>query len=133
MAPEKSAQSEELVKLAAGAVASLENCWILPETHPSVFDMQLEFVGSKGSFNANASHSTMVEKYTEERRENPDMLASLDVHGRQMGFAKMSIWHFVDRILDDQEPISTGEDGLWATRTICALLESAHTGAPVVL
>ncbi len=124
---------QSLIEFDSGAVASIENCWILPETHPSVYDLQLQFVGSRGSFSANASHSTMVEKYTEKRRENPDMLASVEIHGRQMGFAKMSIWHFVDSVLDDAEPISTGEDGLWVTRTICALLESAGSGGPVVL
>ncbi len=119
---------QSVIQFDSGAVASLENCWILPETHPSVFDMQLEFVGSEGSYTANASHSNMVEKYTKDKRENPDVVFSADVHGRSFGFAEFSIWHFVDSVLDGTEPLVTGEDGLWATRMICALLESAETG-----
>lgn len=122
---------QSIIQFQSGAVASLENCWILPETHPSVFDMQLEFVGSEGSYNANASHSDMVEKYTREKRENPDVIASAEVHGRPFGFAKFSIWHFVDSILDGKEPLVKGEDGLWATKMVCALLESAKTGKAV--
>ncbi len=119
---------QSIVRFESGSVASLENCWILPETHPSVYDLKLEFVGSNGSFNANVSHSTMAEKFTREKRENPDMIASVDIHGRRMGFTKSSIWHFVDCALDDKEPMVTGEDGLWVTRTICSLLDSTETG-----
>ena len=120
-----------IISFESGSVANLENCWILPESHPSVYDLQMEFVGSRGGYNASASHTNMAEKFTAEKRENPDMLASLDIHGRQMGFAKYSIWHFVDCVLDDRDPIAGGEDGLWVTRTICGLLESSATGEVV--
>ena len=119
---------QSIIKFESGSVACLENCWILPETHPSVYKLQLEFVGSEGSFNANISHSNMAQKFTKEKRENPDMLADLDIHGRQRGFAKESIFHFTDCVLDDVQPLVTGEDGLWVTKTICSLLESSRTG-----
>jgi predicted dehydrogenase len=122
-----------IITFESGAVANLENCWILPESHPSVYDLQLEFVGSKGGYNASASHTNMAEKFTAGKRENPDMLASIDIHGRKAGFAKYSIWHFVDCVLDDREPIASGEDGLWVTRTICRLLESSRSGKVVDL
>jgi predicted dehydrogenase len=122
---------QSLLEFENGSVASLENCWILPESHPSVFDFHLEFVGSEGSFTANVSHSDMAEKFTGEGRTNPDLMAAFEIHGRQMGFAKLSIWHFVDCVLDDLPPVATGGDGLWATKAVCGLLESARTGIPV--
>ncbi len=120
---------QSIIQFRSGAVASIENCWILPETHPAVYDLYLQFVGERGSFNVNASHSSLVEKYTTQRRENPDVLGAYELHGRQLGFVRASIWHFVDCVLDGQEPLVTGQDGLWVTRTICGLLESARTQA----
>jgi predicted dehydrogenase len=124
---------QSLIEFRSGSVASLENCWILPETHPAVYDFQLEFVGSEGSYTVNASHSNMAEKYSKLKRENPDLLFSLDLHGRRMGFGLASLWHFVDCALDGKTPFVTAEDGIWATRTICSLLESSRTGIFVTI
>jgi predicted dehydrogenase len=122
---------QSLITFDSGAIASLENCWILPESHPSVYDLQLEFVGSEGSYNASASHTGMAEKFTKDSYSAPDMIGSPLIHGRQMGFTKMSIWHFVDCVIDGEKPIASGEDGLWVTKTIHALLNSARAGKPV--
>ena len=119
---------QSIVQFQSGSAASMENCWILPETHPSVYDFQVEFVGSEGSYTVNASHSNMAEKYSKAKRENPDLLFSLDMHGRHMGFGLASLWHFVDCALGDRKPLVTAEDGLWVTRTICSLLESSRKG-----
>jgi len=119
---------QSIVQFQSGSAASMENCWILPETHPSVYDFQLEFVGSEGSYTVNASHSSMAEKYSKAKRENPDLLFSVDMHGRQMGFGLASLWHFVDCALGDRKPLVAAEDGLWVTRTICSLLESSRRG-----
>jgi len=122
---------QSVVAFESGAVASLENCWVLPKTHPTIYKMAVEFVGSEGSFSANISHSNVAEKLTRKRRENIDVLGDLDIHGRPRGFTRESIWHFVDSVLDGRGPLVTGEDGLWVTRTITSLLESAGSGEPV--
>ena len=45
----------------------------------------------------------------------------------------VSIRHFVDCVVNDKEPMVTGEDGLAATRIICAIQESSRKGEPVEL
>ncbi len=122
-----------LLEFESGAVASLENCWILPESHPSVYKLEMEFVGSEGSYSANVSHSNMSRKYTKDRQENPDMLFDIDLHGRPRGFAVESIYHFVDSVMDGERPLVGPEDGLWVTKTITALLESARSDSWVDL
>jgi predicted dehydrogenase len=44
-----------------------------------------------------------------------------------------SIAYFVDAIAHDGPVLATGEDGVAATRIICAILESAATGQPISL
>ncbi len=114
-----------LIEFQSGALASLENCWILPESHPSVFQLKMDFVGSEGSYTANVSHSNLACKYTERNQENPDMLFNLNIDGKHRGFATESIYHFADCIVTDRRPRVTGEDGIWVTRTIDGLLKSS--------
>ncbi len=62
-----------------------------------------------------------------------DMFITPEVHGRQVGFAVESIYHFVDCIRDGKRPLTSGEDGLLNMRLILAAEESAREGRPVGL
>ena len=115
------------VKFGRG-VANVEDSWVLPETHPFVSDLQFEFVGTEGTYTINMTHSNIAEKYTKVRKENPDVIFSLDLNGRPAGFSKQSIWHFAESVLAGTKPLVGPEDGLWVTRTISSLLRSAELG-----
>ncbi len=115
------------IKFKSGS-ATVENSWVLPETHPFVCDLQFEFVGTEGSYTVNMTHSSIAEKYTKDKKENPDVVFSLDLHGRPAGFSKQSIWHFAESVLSGKQPLVSPEDGIWVTRTIESLLRSARTG-----
>jgi len=121
------------LELSGGLVAQIENCWILSEQYPTVFDFKAEVVGSRGTMMADVSTHRMVQKYTEDTAMYPDVIGTPDVHGRPTGFAIESIRHFVDCIVGDKELVVTAADGIAATRVICAIEESARTGAPVSL
>jgi predicted dehydrogenase len=54
-----------------------------------------------------------------------------EVHGKQVGFAVESIYHFIECVRDGRKPLATGLDGLLNTRLILAAEESARTGKPV--
>ena len=114
-----------------GATAHVENCWVLAETAPAVFDFKCEVVGTKGTMYADMSHHRMLRKYTPEGAAYPDVMACPEVHGRPTGFAIESIHHFVDCVLGAREPLVTGEDGLRATKIVLAMEESARAGRPV--
>jgi len=116
-----------------GATALLEVAWILPESSPSLIDLKCELVGDKGAFYVDGSHHRALEIQTSESASYPDMLVTPTVFERPVGFAYQSIRHFVDCVADDQQPMATGEDGLAVTKIICAMEESARTGAPVAL
>jgi len=114
-----------------GAVAVLENCWVLPETLPTMVDVKAEIVGSKGSVFMDTSSHRTIQKYTQQKGSYPDVLVNYQIHGRAMGFGPECIRHFVDCVVKDQPPLVTGEDGLRAARIVLAIEEAIRRGTSV--
>jgi predicted dehydrogenase len=121
------------LELRDGATAMVENCWIVNESSPSVFDFQCEFIGTKASAYVNASHNRTVEIYTERGIELPDIAGAPDRYGKPMGFCVAPIEHFIECVTTGTQPMVTGEDGLRAAVVVAAIEESARTRQPVDL
>ncbi len=122
-----------------GATAVVENSWVLPQSSPALIDHKCEIIGSKGVINLDPTHSRAFTKYTADtpagfpQASFPDMFITPEIHGRQMGFAVESMYHFVECIRDGKKPLTCGEDGLLNTRLILAAEESADKGTPIDL
>lgn len=120
-----------------GATAVVENSWVLPQSSPSLIDHKCEIIGSRGVINIDPTHSRSFAKYTDKTPSGfpdasfPDMFITPEIHGRQLGFAVESIYHFVECIRDGKKPLTSGEDGLLNMRIILAAERSAREGAPV--
>jgi len=121
------------LELKGGATAVIENSWIMPNSMPNIIDLKCELVGSKGAVYVDGSHHRAVEEYTETDATYPDVFVMPTVYGEQKGFAADSIRHFIDCVVDDREPMVTGQDGIEVTKVICAAEESIRTGQPVEL
>ena len=124
---------QSILEFSNGTTAYVENCWIVAENAPNIFDFKAEFIGSKGSIYVNASHHRMIEKYTGEGSGFPDVTGVVDINGKPTGFCTASIEHFIDCLAHGTDPIVTGEDGLEATRIVQAMEQSARSGRPVDL
>ena len=124
---------QSILEFSNGTTAYVENCWIVAENAPNVFDFKGEFIGSKGSTYVNASHHRMIEKYTEDSSGFPDVTGVVDINGKPTGFCTASIEHFIDCVAHGSDPVVTGEDGLEATRIVQAMEQSARSGRPVDL
>src|SRR3972149_6998380 len=122
---------QSILELSNGRTAVIENCWIIAESAPNIFDLKGEFVGTKGSAFVDVSHHRMIEKYTQEGPALLDALRSLDQHGNPLGSA--AIEHFIDSVVRDTAPTAPGEDGLEAPRVVEAMEISARSGHPVNL
>jgi predicted dehydrogenase len=114
-----------------GGVGNFESCWILPETLPWIVDSKFQLICSKGYVNVDPLMPMHV-RAGDAKYEQPGYLSG-DVMGEPTGFVRQAIQHFVDSVLQDQEPLITGEDGLAITRTLCAVVEAAETGEAVEL
>lgn len=116
-----------------GGVGVIENCWILPDSLPTVIDFKCQVICSGGAIYMDLSGHRAIQKYTKEDVSYPDVLVAPVVYDKQMGFAAESIRHFVDCVVNNKEPMVTGEDGLIATKIISAIRESSESGEPVQL
>ena len=114
-----------------GAVATLEHCWILPESAPSMVDFKCEVVGSQGAIYLDLSHNRAIELQTKEKAGYPGVTMATSVQGKIVGFAAETFRHFIDCVIHDRQPAITGEDGLATTRVLVAIEESCSRGAPV--
>jgi len=121
---------EVTLEFKGGAVAVVENCWILPESIPNIIDLKCEIVGSEGALYVDGSSNRTIERYTG-NGWYPDVLVMPEIHGKQMGFAAESIRHFIDCVAEDKEPMVTGRDGLRVTALIEAIEKSASSGERV--
>ncbi len=116
-----------------GACAVVENCWMLSESAPNIFDFKMELVGSKGTIYCDGSHHRMIERYTQKEAAYPDVSVMPEVQGEQIGFAAASIRHFVDCVANRRKCLAPIEDGVENVRVIEAIERSARTGRPVTL
>ncbi len=124
-----------IVEFERGAVVTLENCWILPETEPNVFNLKLQILGSDGVMYLNTSDNRTVEKYTRAGVSLPDTLGfTLDANSARLsGFVLEAIARFVDAVVDGAPVLATGAEAALVTRALTAIEESARSGQPVEL
>jgi predicted dehydrogenase len=126
-----------MLEFEGGALAVIENTWILPQQSPTLIDHKVEILGTQGAAYLDLTHNGAIAKYTPQTAagfpnlSNPDMFVTPEVHGKQMGFAVESMHHFVDCLKNHTQPLATGLDGLLNTRIILRAEESAKTGLPV--
>lgn len=124
-----------IVEFERGAVVTLENSWILPESEPNVFNMKLELLGDEGVMYINTSDNRTVEKYTRAGVSLPDTLGfTLDADSARLsGFVLEAIARFVDAVVDDAPLLATGAEAALVTRVLSAIEESARAGQPIEL
>ncbi len=124
---------QSVMEFRSGIVATIENNWIIPNTHPSVNDIKVNILGSKGMINMDLTNNQMIERYLEDSTDHPDCLVKPRVRDRHVGFAYESIRDFVDCLCLGKEVQANLEDGLNVTKVVLAIMESASTGAPVTV
>jgi predicted dehydrogenase len=124
---------QSVLEFRSGIVATIENNWIIPNTHPSVNDIKVNILGSKGMINMDLTNNQMIERYLEDSTDHPDCLVKPQVRDRHVGFAYESIRDFVDCLFLGKEVQANLEDGLNVTKVVLAIMESASTGVPVTV
>jgi predicted dehydrogenase len=124
--------SVALLTLANGVLATIEEGWILPATHPAGFDQRLDVNGSAGRIEL-VGHEAGLTVMGAERVSWPDTHLWPTIHGEVEGALRRQTWHFVELLRGNGDPLVTGADGLAALRIALAAEESARTGSAVRL
>jgi predicted dehydrogenase len=115
----------------SGAVASIENVWLLPQSAPTVVDVKCELIGTESAVYIDTTSNRALEIHRPDRIQYGDIIGSPVIHGKQLGFMVEAFRHFADCVAHDREPLISGENGLEVTRVACAIQESAASGQPV--
>lgn len=113
------------------AFVTFETCWVIPNSWPSVVDSTMTLYGTGGRMEIDQNDQGIT--LASDRFETGAPYGKYDRYGTPQGFYLEGIRHFVDCLVDDREPLVTGEDGLAVTRAIAAIRESIATGAPVAV
>ncbi|PWH19946.1 MAG: sugar dehydrogenase [Ardenticatenia bacterium] len=117
-----------------GTVVTFENAWILPRSHPMVYEFRMQLLGSQGALYVNTSHHGAIEKHIGGTISYADVLGATPTSRHRIGgFALEAIARFVDAVVYNEPVLATGEEGLAAVRVAAAIEESAATGRPVDL
>jgi predicted dehydrogenase len=124
---------QSILEFRSGIVATIENNWIIPNTHPNVNDIKVNILGGRGMINMDLTNNQMIERYLEDSSDHPDCIVKPRVRDRQVGFAYESIRDFVDCLYLGKEVQAGLEDGIMVTKVILAIMESASTGLPVTV
>ncbi|MGH7122147.1 MAG: Gfo/Idh/MocA family protein [Acetobacteraceae bacterium] len=121
-----------LLEFASGAIATLENSWVLPPDSPLVFDFRLEIVGEKGALQISTADNGAFRKFTGAGLRTTDLFGSVPAAGPRIGgFVYESIARFVDAVVADAPLLAGPEDGLAATRILAAIEQAAASGVAV--
>lgn len=122
---------QSVIKFKNGGIATMENGWITPNGHPCINDIKFNITGPKGMFSLDLSNSQMIERFTDEKCDRPDVLVKHFIHSNPRGFSYESINDFVNKLLTGDEFLVTLKDSVNTCLSILAIIESAKTGAPV--
>ncbi len=122
---------QSILEFTSGAVATIENCWIIPETFPTLVESVCELIGTEGRIDIDTHTNGTLQVTGRDGRRYRDVLGAPIIFGEQLGFTVESIRHFADCVVNDKDVLVPGEVGLEVTRVACAIEESARTGQPV--
>lgn len=122
---------QSIIKFKKGGIATMENGWITPNGHPNINDIKFNITGTKGMVSLDLTNNTLIEKFTDERCDHPDVLVSHFVHGNPKGFSYESINDFITKLITGDDFLVSLEDSINTCLAILAIMESAKTGMPV--
>jgi predicted dehydrogenase len=122
---------QTILEFGKGGIATIENGWITPNSHPKVNDTKFNITGSDGIINIDPTNSRLIELYNENKHKNPDTLVNHFVHGKAKGFAYESIKDFVKKLISGEDFLVSVEDAARTSLIILAIFESVQSGKPV--
>jgi len=117
-----------------GAIATLENSWVLPNDMPNIVDFKIEIIGEKGAIQTDTAQNTAFRKYTGSGQRTADVFGVTPAAGGRIGgFVMEAIARFVDAVATDAPVLATARDGLQVTRVLAAIEQAAASGTTVTL
>jgi predicted dehydrogenase len=115
-----------------GAIATVEACWILPNSFPTMTDSFIEVVMTDGIVHLDRKRE-QLEIATEVAFTYPRNSLVNNVGGKPSGAVAEALRHFVDCVLDSRQPLVDMATSVHVTEILAAIQESCESGQPVEL
>jgi predicted dehydrogenase len=120
------------LRFATGAVATVEACWIYPNTFPTMTDSFIEVVLTDGAIHLDRKREQLeIASGTEFTYPRTSLVNA--VGGKPSGAATHAVTHFVDCVLDGVEPLVDMATSVHVTEILEAIQKSCKSEAPVQL
>ena len=116
-----------ILKFNNGAGAIMENCWIYPDTYPTLVDAVTEVTGTKGKIVLDFRNQGGI-SYTESGVEYFENSYWPEIYGLVSGDLHHELEIFLHCIIHDIEVPVSGEDGRKAVAAAQAIVASLESG-----
>jgi len=111
------------IEMSGGTFSTLDCSWSRPGSFPTWGDVTIKLIGSEASATADLFGQRL--EYYPAEPARPKWI------GWGSDLDALLIDDFLEAIRAGRQPVSSGEDGLWALRVALAAYASAQAGAPV--
>ncbi len=118
-----------MLKFQNGAAAVMENCWIYPDTYPTLVDAVTEVTGTQGKLVLDFRNQGGI-SYTNKGVGYFENSYWPEIYGLVSGDLHQELEHFLHCIIEDLPVPVTGEDGRKAVAAADAIVASLSSGRP---
>ena len=119
-----------LIRFEDDIIASLEINWAQPKTWPFDLESRFHVTGTKGSVNVDIQDMGLG-AFTPEATKFPDTYHWPIVNNRLLGDLKEELNSFLECILQDKEPLVSGEEAIKSLELALAIKKSLEEKRPV--
>lgn len=114
-----------------GGIAQIENGWITPNGNPSIPDVKVNILCSKGLINMDLTSSNYLNIWTENRIVNPDFWITPKYYDSVYGFAFESIRDGIRKLYLDEDFRISFDSSVNTNKVLFSIFESAKKREPV--
>ena len=118
-----------MLKFRNGAAALMENCWVYPDTYPTLVDAITEVTGTQGKLFLDFRNQGGI-SYTQKGVGYFENSYWPEIYGLVTGDLHFEIEHFLHCIIEDYPVQVTAEDGRKAVAAAVAIVASLESGKP---
>lgn len=118
------------LRFASGAVATVESCWIYPNSFPSVTDSFIEIIGTDGVIHLDR-RDDQLEIASNSGFHWPRASVMPTIHGQLQGALRQTVSHALDCMLTGNRPLVSLGSSRHVTAILDAIQRSVESNAPV--
>lgn len=118
------------VSFSDGTNATMASTWVLPRSLPLVYDLKMEIIGEENALYIDTQDQCV--RYAGPAKVENIHSLSQPIDGFLTGCSSYMLRHFIDCLRRDEKPLVDERLGVYNTKVICAIHESARRGGEII-